>query len=358
MPQLHIDEVYPKESVYPMVVSFQNGYITQKFKTSDCVLLEDEKTGKKTVATELCDLIYSGEEEQEELGRTLILARDKTTGKVRLIEVGNVELKPCLQTNLDATEVMENSYLELSRKFGSKKHKQIMEQREKLKINVDTVTEQMQNVTESVTEDQLDLSSYNKNDSDEFYIPPINREATKVEDVYDIDAILTPEQREKIYTEIQGTNYLTELHPFLKSMATKDLSEKQTVLLVYAQTLLQLYATLMKDINRKNFAACPYSVTLNDIVLKNFLSNANGKRGRSPQFKDKSLCHALVFILLLNNYKFNFNDLCQELKLTQRTVTSKVALTGATLVTVGTKKMAHLKLPLSRPALRRKSTKF
>ncbi|KAJ8705008.1 hypothetical protein PYW08_012328 [Mythimna loreyi] len=358
MPQFYIDDVCPKETVYPMIVSFQNGYVTQELDTDACLLLEDENTGKKTVATELCDLLYSGEEEEEDLGRTLILARNIRTGKVRLIEAQNIELKPQLKSHVDTTEVDDTSYLELSRKFGSKKHKQIMEHREKLKVNVQTVTEQMQNITDSITEDQLDLSSYNKADSDEFYIPTINREATNVDKVYDIDSILTPEQVDKIHSEIQGTKYMSELNPFLKSLATKELSKLHSVLLVYAQTLLQLYSTLMKDINKKTFTACPYSVTLNEIVLNNFLSNVNGKRGRSPQYKDKSLCHALVFILLINNYKFNFNDLCQELKLTQRTVTSKVALTGATLVTVGDKKVAQLKLPLNRPALRRKSTKF
>lgn len=358
MIDFHIDEVCPKESVYPMVVSFQNGYVTDKFKTQDCLLFEDEKTCKKHIVTEISDMLYTGEEETEDLGKTFIVARNKTTGKVRLIEVENIQLKPVVKSNLDTTEEAKTSYLELSRKFGSKKHKQIMEQREKLKINVQTVTEQMQNVTDSITEDQLDLSSYNNINTDEFYIPAINREATKVEEVYDIDTILTPEQFDKIYSEIEGTEYTSNLIPFLKSIASNSLSQKDTVLLVYANTLLLLYGTLMKDISKKNFTACQYSVTLNEIVLKNFLSNVNGKRGRSPQYKDKSLCHALVFILLINNFKFNFDDLCQQLKLTLRTVTSKVALTGATLVSVGNKKVAQLKLPLGRPAIRRNSSKF
>ncbi|XP_026724502.1 DNA-directed RNA polymerase I subunit RPA49-like [Trichoplusia ni] len=358
MPEIQIDEVCPKEEVYPMIVNFQNGYATEQFKTNDCTLFQDQNTGKKTIVTELCDMLYTGEEEEADLGRTLILARNKTTGKVRLIEVENIELKPVLKSNLDTTELNETSYLELSRKFGSKKHKQIMEHREKLKVNVQTVTEQMQNVTDTLTEDQLDLSAYNSVNSDEFYIPTINRDAKKVEDVYDVDAILTADEYEKIYSEIEGTDYIKQLNPFLKSIATKTLSQTHTVLLVYADTLLKLYSTLMKDISKKTFTACPYSGTLNNIVMKNFLSNVNGKRGRSLQFKDKSLCYSLVFILLINGYKFNFDELCQQLKLTLRTVSSKVALTGATLVTVGTKKVAQLKLPLSRPALRRRSTKF
>lgn len=358
MPQFHIDEVCPKGAVYPMVVHFQNGYINDSFKTNDCVVFENEENGKMGIATDVNEMVYAGEEEREELGKTLILARNKITGKVRLIEVGNVELKAVLKSSLDTTDAVDTSYLELSRKFGSKKHKKIMEQREKLKMNVTTVTEQMQNVTDNVTEDQLDLSTYNKPDSDEFYIPSINREATKVEEVYDLDLILSEEQYEKIFAELENAEYTKDLNPFLKSIAANKLSQRHTVLLIYANALLQLYATLMKDIGKKNYVACQHSVTLNEIVMKNFLSNVNGKRGRSPQYKDKALCHALVFILLVNNYKFNFDEMCQQLKLTPRTVHSKVALTGASLVTVGTKKVAQLKLPLNRPPMRRKSAKF
>lgn len=358
MPRFHIDEVCPKGELYPMIVHFQNGDITDKFKSVECLLLHNENKETKCIATNVNDMLYTGEEEKEELGKTIILSRNKITGKVRLVEVGNVELKPVLKSNLDTTDITDTSYLELSRKFGSKKHKQIMEQREKLKVNVNTITEQMQNVTDSITEEQLDLSSYSTENSEDFYIPPINRDASQVNEVYDINAILTEEQFEKIFAEIEASDYEKELNPFLKSIATHSLPQKHTVLLIYANTLIHLYGTLMKEITKKNFIACHQSVTLNEIVMKNFLSNINGKLGRSPQYKDKALCHALVFILLINNYKFNFDDLCQQLKLTSRTVTSKVTLTGATLVPSGNKKVAQLKLPLKKPALRRKSTKF
>lgn len=357
MSQLQIDKVIPKGASYPMIANFLNGYPTENFKDSNCAMLLDETRGRKSLATEVSGLLYVGEEEQEELGKTLLLARNKTTGKVRLIEVSNIDLKPYIKTDLESSTLQETSYLELSRKFGSKKNKQIAEQREKLKVNVETVTEQMQNVSQNISTDQLDLSSYSKPD-DDVYIPPINREATKVQEVYETDKILNEELYEKIYDEIEHSEYMSGMIPFIKQMVTDKMSKKEVVLAVYANTLLSLYSTLMKDIIKKNFTACPFSVTLNEIVMKNFLGITNLRRIRTPQMKDKSLCHALVFLLLINNYKFDVEELCQQLKLTPRTISAKISVTGASLVTVGNKKVAQLKLPLNRPAIRRKSTKF
>ncbi|KAJ0184356.1 hypothetical protein K1T71_000779 [Dendrolimus kikuchii] len=360
MTEIVIDEFYSKGNTYPMIVNFQNGYPTDNLQSDKCLLLEDINNSRKSIATELNHIVYAGEEEEEDLGKNFILARNKNTGKVRLIEISNVDAKPFTKTDLEASQLIEVSQLELSRKFGSKKNKQYMEQREKLKVNEQTVSDQMQNVTQTITEDQLDLSSYNKVDSDDFYVPKINRDAKKVEDVYELDAILTTEEYEKIYSEIEETDYLEKLHPFLKSIVTSanKLAQQHSVLAVYANTLLTLYMTLMKEITKKSFIACPHSVTLNEIVINNFLTHTNNKYGRSPQYRDKSLCYAIVFIMLINNYKLDIEELCKQLKLTPRTVATKIAVTGATIVTNGSKKVAQLKLPLSKPALRRKSAKF
>ncbi|KAG6460984.1 hypothetical protein O3G_MSEX012350 [Manduca sexta] len=357
MAQLQIDEVYPKEKLYPLVINFQNAYLNDNFSEQKCLLLENNETSKKNVVTEICDLVYSGEENEEKLGKTLLLVRNKNTGKVRLLETGSIDMKPYIKTDLEAVQLQETSYLELSRKFGSKKHKKVVEQREKLKVNVETVTEQMQNISQNITEDQLDLSTYNKTDEDS-YIPPINREATEASGVYDIDAILPEELYDKVYEEIENSDYLNGLIPMIKAMTTKKLTNKQTVLAVYANSLLNLYSTLMRDIVKKNFVACQYSATLNEIILKNFLGISNLKRIRTPQMKDKSLCHAMVFLLLINNLRFDVEELCQQLKLTMRTVITKIQVTGASIVSLSSKKVAQLKLPLNKPAIRRKSAKF
>lgn len=359
MPKIHIDEVYPRGSMY--IVNFQNGYTTDAFRSKKCTLFEDRDTGERVAATELCGLLYTGKEEQEELGKTLILARNKTTGKVRVMEVGTIDMKPQINRKDASEKLLDTSHLELSRKFGSKKQKKQMEQKEKLKVNVQTVAEQMHNVTVHVTEDQLDLSSYVKTDSDDFYIPPINRQADKPEDVYDLYKILTKEEYDKIYSEIQESDYTTHLLPWIKEMVgtKKQMSEEHTVLLVYANALFKLFSTMIKDIVKKNFVACPISSTLNEIVLKNFMTNVNGRRNRPLQYKDKTFCYALVFLLLVNNLKCDIDELSKNTKYSAKTMVTKFRVIGATVVASGGKKYAQLKLPLSSVAnARRKSAKF
>ncbi|XP_028032036.1 uncharacterized protein LOC114244425 [Bombyx mandarina] len=359
MSEFYIDYVCPKDETerHPVIFNFQNGYITDNFKDTECTILRDEITSKRNVALEVCDTLYVGAEEQEELGKTIIMARNKKTGKVRIIEVGTVDLKPYLKVDLDNSQLMETSNLDLSRKFGSKKHKKIMEQREKLKVNVQTVTDQMQNVSQNISEDQLDLSNYNKTDEN-FYVPPIDREAKSVEQVYDLDKILTEDMFQKVYEEMENTDYMSNFNEFLKTIVSENMPKKHLVLALYANSLLNMYGTLMKDITKKTYVACPHSASLNDHILKNFLSISNNRKLRTPQMKDKSLCHALVFVLLINKYKFNLEDLCKQLKFTSRVVATKVSVTGASIITEGNKKVVQLKLPISKPALRRRSNKF
>lgn len=146
MTELTADVVYPKRSSYPMIVNFQNAYVTSQFHDTECSLCTNEDIDRKTVLTQLGDMLYMGEENDEPIGRTLMIARDRSTGKVRIIEPGHVELKPLIENDMNASQQLETSGLELSRKFGSKKQKQQMEQRAKLKMNVEAVTEQVSSI--------------------------------------------------------------------------------------------------------------------------------------------------------------------------------------------------------------------
>ncbi|XP_059047316.1 uncharacterized protein LOC131842766 [Achroia grisella] len=359
MPVLRIDEVYPKQSLYPLIVRFQNGYTTEDFKPTPCAWFENTVTGEKSMITEIENVIYAGTEEKGP-GSSFLLARNKKTGKVRLIEVGNIELKPVIQNNNNTT-VLDTSSLELSRKFGSKKAKKVMEQIEKLKVNKKTVVNQMSNVTVNIKEEQLDLSVYLKTDSNEMYIPPINRQAKEVTDVYEKDKILSKELYEKIISEIENKDYSSELAPWIKQLAAvkRDLKNEDTVLALYASCLVKLYFATCKDLLKKSYIACESSGTLNDFILVNFTTFTNGKRMRSIQLKDKTFCHIIVLILLLNNFKYELDELCLSFKFALRTLNTKIRVTGASIVNGESGKMVQLKLPLSTPGLnRRKSAKF
>ncbi|XP_063371936.1 uncharacterized protein LOC134660148 [Cydia amplana] len=362
MTELTIDSVYTKGPIYPMLINFQNGYPNEDFE-SKCSIIQEN--GTKTIATELDELVYYGKEENEDLGKTLILARDRKTGKVRLIEVGCAELIPYHKVDLNASQQV-TSKLELSRKFGSKKQKKQMEQKEKLKVNVQTVTEQMENVTANITIDQLDLSKYNKNDSEEFYIPHIDRDATKVEDVYPVEKIMSEEEYDNIYTELKQEQHEEHYHPYIKALVKgRTLSHELKVLAVYTSELLKFLQLGCHDIRKKDFKVCNFSNTINNIAMKNFTEYTkavNRSRIRSMQLKDKLICHIMVFVLILNNFKVELEPLCAAMKISPKTqpCINKIRLIGAYVVHTEGRKMVQLKLPLAPKTsfMRRKSTKF
>lgn len=357
MPSITIDEVCSKSDVYPFIVNFQNGYPSENFKSRECLLLSDEKTQTKTIAVDVAGTLYIGEESEETLGTTLILARNKVTGKVRLIEVGQIELKPEISNNLESASLLDNSTLELSRKFGSKKYKKRLEQNEKLKQNEQAVVAQMANITHNLTEDQVDVSYTTSTESENFYIPPINRDATSVNDVYDLNEILSPEQYESISNEITDIDLTEKLHPFIQVLTRKEFTQKQKILSLYANSLYNLYHIIARETMKKGFIACYESVTLNKHILKHFFTYVNGKRCRPIQYKDKTLIYTMVLMLLINNYKFNFDEFCKLTKSTARTMSGKLAMCGGYVVMTNSVRIAQLKIPLNKPPNRRKSTK-
>ncbi|XP_022114103.2 DNA-directed RNA polymerase I subunit rpa49 [Pieris rapae] len=355
MTTLTADVVYPKRSSYPMIVNFQNAYVTAEFNDTECSLFTNEDNEKKTILTQLGDIIYTGEEESESIGKTLLIARDRNTGKVRIIEAGHVELKPVLKNDLNASQVLETSGLELSRKFGSKKQKKQMEQRERLKMNVETVTQQVEKTIANVSVDQLDVSNYeNTTESDDFYVPPINRSATSVEDVYDTKKIINGDDFEKILSEIEGKDCSEEILPSIQAIVDKNPTEMQKVYGIYASCLAKFFTATMRDINKKTYNICNSSVTLNNIIIQNFTKSINNKRGRPAEYKDKAFCHFVVLLLLMNNFKISMDTVCEVMKIAPRTVLTKVRVTGATQIKQGNKSVLHLKLPLQVKVFKRR----
>lgn len=358
MARIHIDEVCPKNGDSPIIVNFQNGYPTEHFKSRECLLLSDERKGCRSIVTDVGHTLYTGEETEEALGRTLLLVRNKKTGRVRLIEVGNIELKPEIVNDLESAQLLDNSALELGRKFGSKKYKKHLEQSEKLKQNEQAVVAQMANVSLNLTQDQLDISYDSQTETDNFYIPTINRQATSVTEVYDVDAILSPEQFEAISKDISHIQDITDkLNPVVTGLVKKDLTPKQLILSLYASSLYNLYFVKSSEIMKKGFIACYESLTLNKHILMHFFTYVNGKRCRPVQYRDKTLIHTMVLMLLINNFKFNFDEFCKLTKSAVRTMSAKLAMAGGYVVTTNGVRMAQLKLPLNKPPTRRKSTK-
>ncbi|XP_061725800.1 uncharacterized protein LOC133531544 [Cydia pomonella] len=402
MSELTVHSVCTKGPIYPTLLYFQNGCLTKDFET-DCAVLQD-KNKTRTIVMETSELVYAGKEEKEESGMTLILARDRVSGNVRLIEVGSANLKPLTETDLDHLEheakahskmrskkimtqnisnavqmdteqiiesnMFENlvacnngigeldmppidrevtevelDYLqqqhEISRLEFLEFEKKELEQQKKFRVNLEPETEP----TDMEVMEQQDLTALEENNSEEFHIPPINRGATKVEDVYQIEKILSKGECEKILEELEENNYVADLHPYIKSyMKDRHLSPQLTVLAAYVSYLIKYLHASEEQIRMTKFKICPHSNTLNDILMKKFTKLAVIK---SNNIQERIICHIMVFMLILNNYRFYLEPLCTAMGIPKRcSIKHLVYFTGASVVTSEIGRQVLLRLPL------------
>lgn len=203
--------------------------------------------------------------------------------------------------------------------------------------------------------DQLDISTYENNtESDDFYVPPINRSATSVEHVYDTKRIINEDDFDKILNEIDEKDLSEDMLPSIKGIVDKNPTKMQKIFGLYASCLAKFFTATMKDINRKNFHICNSSVTLNNIINENFTTSINNRRGRPLEYKDKAFCHFVVLLLLMNNFKISTDIVCDATKVSPRTVLTKVKVTGASHIKQAGISVLHLKLPLQVKVFRRK----
>ncbi|XP_063632360.1 uncharacterized protein LOC134803491 [Cydia splendana] len=390
MSKLTVHSVCPKGPIYPKLLHFQNGCPTQDFETN-CVVLQDQNKSR-TIIMETSELVYGGKEEEEDSGTTLILARDRISGNVRLIEVGSANMKPLTETYLDDLEHQREAKEHRKiRKMGSKNtktpnilndvqmdtgqiiqrntfenlvtnigigeldiiidkevtedeflefEKKQLEQQKKIRINLETESEQ----TDMEVMDQQNIT-VEENYCEEFHIPPINRGACKVEDVYHIEKILSKYDYEKISQELEENNYMADLHPYIKSyMKDRQLSRQLMVLAVYASCLIKYLHASREQIRTSKFKICQHSKTLNDILMKKFTELAVIG---SKNIEEKIICHIIVLMLILNNYRFYLAPLCIAMGIPKRfNIKELVHFTGASVVTCEIGKQVVLRLPL------------
>lgn len=357
-----VSDIHKKKPNNCLLINFQNGYLKEdRSVESECGIFRDKVRDSNTAIVCLNNAVYVGEEEDDYLCKTLLVSRNKKTGKVRVIEVGTASVKSVTeQHRINFNEVITS--LELSRKFGSKKQKSIMEQREKLKINIGTVNEQMKESVQNTTISTEDVSSYMSNDIENFYTPPINRAAENVRNVYDLNDLLTKAQIETIMEELSSSEYESELLPFIAQKIKSGKGAKtETVLLYYLDSLIIFFTQPYKVIKAKAYKPCQFSNTLSDIILEKFTVTTNYGRTRSNQLKDKTLCYIIVILLLVSDFKFDLEDFVNIVKVPNKTLLNKVKLIGAYVVNEKNKKFAVLKLPLNTVNSgfsRRKSAKF
>jgi hypothetical protein len=115
--------------------------------------LFNDKNNKKTVlALSNGQTVYKGYKPDlaKELVYTMLAIHNKKTGKVKLIQAERWDVAPVLDKHIDYTiDNATDQIIALNKQFGSKKVKRRTEQFEKMKINVETVKDQLEKTVSS-----------------------------------------------------------------------------------------------------------------------------------------------------------------------------------------------------------------
>lgn len=275
----------------------------------------------------------------------------------------------------------------LGEAFGTKKAKSAISSLERNRIDADKLQDMELDIIDSVKETTQELPTKQQMDqesSDVRPIPPIDLNATNVEDIYPISGIIPKPD----FSTIRIVDDMSNL-PFNKSTYIDDFykSDKHKTdtsykLIYYLSILLALYHN-RRVRDKTSFLTKlehqpPESLTNN--ILNTFTVGKAGKFGKSkdkafiidPHNEDKLLCYILVIILHIDNFLVQIQPLSYELNLKPAKLVNLCRIMGANVkpATLGqaealsipktlasTSKLASLTAPVKLPDMSKRVRK-
>ena len=100
------------------------------------------------------------------------------------------------QQNKDevVSEVSQTDFVRLGMKFGSKRKQRSLEQYAKMRTDTEVLQEKLKKMSDTVTVDASVMEK--QDDASSEYLPPANRDADAVEDVYKLTDLLSSNEIE------------------------------------------------------------------------------------------------------------------------------------------------------------------
>ncbi|PSN34062.1 hypothetical protein C0J52_12818 [Blattella germanica] len=255
------------------------------------------------------------------------IARKKGKG-VKLVPIQNYVLSARVSEENESrtvTEVEKDHTYELSRKFGTKRSKRTIEQYEHMRTDADLMEQKLKEISANVVVDSGILESQ-REVKERDYMPPVNRNAERLEDVYKLSDILTSKEMDLLKQE--AVQIMTNPEKYEKSSFTsffgiclENLStlepDKEKLLegvaiLVYVELLLKFLHANAKVVSSKYYSSCSFSKEIHDRIMEDFtITSANG-RTRPLAMRDKIICYIIVLALIVNKYRLNLEYLVAE----------------------------------------------
>ncbi|XP_076162805.1 uncharacterized protein LOC143144363 [Ptiloglossa arizonensis] len=362
-----IEEVITEPSkVQPIIVNFQNGELKDaEAKKMSCGLFYDKKKKKSCLALSNGQIVYRGykPDTSQDLMRTMLVLHNRETGRVRLVQVERWQVSPVLdKPAIEDNKTMEDDKIAiLNKQFGSKKVRRRTEQREKLRINVDSVKEQLEQTVSNVEIDRTDLSM--QLPDNEFImntaLPECNRDAINVKNVYNIYDIIPQDKLETLYKKVseilnEDSSSLEGKTKFfsrtLKYLWTDPDNIKKTALLIYIQAVVTWLNMPMKDAKKRGVQVCPDSEEVNSYIMDTYSIESTHGRLRPNSIKDKGVIHCMILALIIYNFELDIELFATIFshRMGVKKLTSLARIIGA-LPNKEDKKIISLKVPLPPP---------
>lgn len=357
-----IDEVITEPSkIQPIIVNFQNGELKdEEANKMTCGLYYDQKKQKTLIALSNGQVVYRGykPDTKNDLTRTMLVFHNKRTGKIRLVQaerwqVGPVLQKPQIDTsNRDA----DDKVTQLNKQFGSKKMKRKTEQFERLKVNVDSLKEQLEQTVSNIEIDHLDLST--QVTKDEFVsngsLPPCNRDATNVSNVYNIYDIVAENILKTLYGsaeavlkgEVEKKSQFFE--QTLKRMQSDPDKVKKVAILLYIEGVCSWLNMPIKNAKKRGIEVCSESAEVNSHIIETYSVTSPHGRLRPNTMRDKGVIHCMILALTIYNFELDlelFATILQNRAMGLKKLIALARVIGA-LPNKNDKNIISLKVPL------------
>nr|XP_018914077.1 PREDICTED: DNA-directed RNA polymerase I subunit RPA49-like [Bemisia tabaci] len=303
------------------------------------------------------DKVFKAEENSATKNfHSFIAIRNTNTNKIRLFLAENLIAKKLNQQDQTVLGSESNissrfrSMQDLKRAFGSKRSKRMAEQQERMRMNLNQLND---SINEAIMEKQVTVEEVNIHTAADLYkdiLPPCNRNAEKVEDVYRLENLIDDSELDD-YQELAesvqnaSSEELTEncsrFFTDVLGLLPKPATDRQIKVLLYADTLVQL-AELKPLTNKGMKQICPSARILQKI--KDAYTH-NSQKVLSRIMQDKIICHIFILLLLICNYKifFSFLNNCSNIF---RNKQSLLRIIGATPFLKNNDNVFMLRLPL------------
>lgn len=341
---------------------------------------------QKIVVSESQDMTYVGQNfgkkrcHTNRATKTYVGIYDEKTGKMRVCDTELFHMMPYIP-GTDDMEGTENSappktgsYVEklgmLTEAFGSKWKKSALEKSQRNRVDEKTMKDHLAaDIDHGKEQAKVHQEKPEETDTGFEVIPPCNKSAENVEDVYKLSDILSEVDMgalqspatvffdstvEKIKEWREKKTYPAYVINHVSCMPLEpELRWQRCKCLIYVHYLIHMYKLTAKQLREKDFYPKECPALIKNKLRDSFTKEAFRTRCMPSRLKDRLAAYIFTLCLLIDEFSLDLTDIMQDMKLER----NKMFLILKTLGLRVNKKVrneeeiyiARLKLPLEFP---------